>query len=80
MENRFKNWNRDNIYENFKLPIYFSEEKEELDEHIYDDLELTGENNFYEQLFKVDSIVSSKISKCWKKYYRFNILSSSYLI
>lgn len=72
MENRFKNWNRDNIYENFKLPIYFSEEKEELDEHIYDDLELTGENNFYEQLFKVDSIVSSKISKCWKKYYTAN--------
>ena len=65
-----KKWNKENISENFNMPISFCKEKSELDSHIKTDLELNcGNNDLYNKIFAPKTIAGREIVKCWDKYY-----------
>ena len=60
-----KKWNKENISENFNMPISFCKEKSELDSHIKTDLELNcGNNDLYNKIFVPKTIAGREIVKC----------------
>tara|TARA_Y100000816_G_scaffold291607_2_gene283504 strand:- start:317 stop:2077 length:1761 start_codon:yes stop_codon:yes gene_type:complete len=59
--------------EGFKLPIYYNDSKKELNESIFEDLELLeshdSSNCLYDCVFDNKSELSKKMMKPWSKYY-----------
>ena len=65
-----KCWTKECIHSEFDLPIYFNEEKTELEEHIKIDLELNvGASPLYNKLLEPKTLAGREIVKCWDKYY-----------
>ena len=72
----------------FKLPIYYIESKNKLDDSIIDDLELVKSKDIsgislYDDLFKTDNFIGKNTSHLWCKYYSYDkkyLENTQYLI
>ena len=66
----------DNTY-NFKLPIYYVESKNKLDDSIVDDLELVKSKDIsgealYDNLIKSDNFIGDKTIPMWSEFYSYD--------
>ena len=62
-----KGWTKECIHSEFDLPIYFNEEKTELEEHIKIDLELNvGESPLYNKLLETKILIPTNENGIYK--------------